>query len=386
MTDKPTQIPVARPFVALQLAEQNQNADGTVWLHLFDTGTFLKDTFREFALTTHDFDTMIQLNKKKRRRKNKARVMLDYNHGSAIGLSPAAGIAAGWLADDNKALQKRNNGRELWGRFELTDRAREQIKANEWKYISPDFIPKKDPFTGESREPELLAAALTNRPATDLAPIDSTQLNIIGASTPNKEADMTREEIQAIVQEAMQANQQQTLLSQQAQPPTPAITATDIATAVAEAMKPVSTKLSEFVDGQDQATKERQITLTLGKHIERGAVAAKEVERVRPLLLSAKDFDAALKGQDEFYAALPDGDSKADKDNTAKGEDNSADSTLLSNIDQFIEKQVAEGKVEHEAIMLAQGKFGQAAFDKWNNKVVAVGDTFYHDHVDEEAA
>lgn len=157
----------------------------------------------------------------------------------------------------------------------------------------------------------------------------------------------------------------------------------DIKTVITDAMKPmtdVSTKLSEFVDGQDEAAKVERIETTLSKHTKRGAVQPKEIERVKPLILGAADFEQALKDQDEFYASLPDGDSKDEKDQKAKGEDN-ADGELKLSFDQSVKAFMKDGKSEPEAIELSIAKHGDEAFAAWNTVIVDASDKFYQEAV-----
>jgi hypothetical protein len=86
-------------------------------------------------------------------------VVLDYEHGSDLGQTPDAAIAAGWL----RSLSVEGN--TLWGEFDLTAKATAHVRAGEFRLCSPTWVMDyRDKRTGESCGPTLLAVGLTNRP------------------------------------------------------------------------------------------------------------------------------------------------------------------------------------------------------------------------------
>ena len=390
---------------------KDDTATGESWLHLFTAGHYLKGTWKEFAIDTKDFDSMIRKYRTNLSSDNGTQVVVDYNHASAFS-SGDDSKAAGWVVDEPTALKKRNKGTELWAKVSLTEKARKEIKAGEWRYISPEFIPRKSMFDDRERTPQLLAIALTNRPATELAEIDSTMLSFhICESTLNEEDEMTADEIRAMSEARDLQPYFSVRLSNLEQPPVQGqvqgqagvqgagmvdadelgkAVALAVGNAVKEQIEPISTKLNQFESERQKEARERQINKTLSKHVERGAVTPEQISAIRDQLMLSTDDEAfvvALQAQDAILSAIPskegdmgeeeapdkpmislngDGDISDNSVgtyvpmNTIQGT-GQADSTVLS-IQKFVDGKKAEGVSEVEAHRLAHRKFGDDKF------------------------
>ena len=433
---------IERPIEqSLVLAKDDVGA-GETWLHLFTEGHYLKGTFKEFSINERDFDSMIRKFRTNLSNENGTQVLVDYNHASIMAPGEE-GKAAGWVVDEPTALKKRKKGKELWAKVSLTDKARKEINDGEWRYISPEFIPRKSLWSDKEQTPQLLAIALTNRPATELAPIDSTMLSFHVTDQPfNKEDEMDRDEVRALIQEVIGPLSTRLSAVETPQVNTGGVNgagmvdtdALDKAVqaaignalpgAIAKGIEPVSTKLSEFEEQREKEARERIINKTLSKHIERGAVTPEQVSAVREMLMLSADDDAftvSLKAQDAIFSAIPsksDTDKEDEKDTTTlsgkdKGdeapdkpmlslsgdgdtEDNGVsfvalneiqgtgkvDSVVLS-IQKFVDTQKENGKTELEALRLAHAKFGD---DKYAAFVQVDDSGFGEGAIDAEAA
>ncbi|MCK3654907.1 hypothetical protein A4G19_03725 [Pasteurellaceae bacterium Macca] len=84
------------------------------------------------------------------------RLMIDYEHQTLfIAQNGQGNPAAGWIT-----RAEYRSGEGLFAEVEWTEKAREHIKAKEYRYISPYFLPADD-----GQVLKLINAALTNRPA-----------------------------------------------------------------------------------------------------------------------------------------------------------------------------------------------------------------------------
>jgi hypothetical protein len=104
-------------------------------------------------------------------------VRMDYEHASAMppyeGSIPSSGVPApGWICDAEVRVGKGGRS-EFWTLCQLGDQLREQIQANEMRFVSIDApLKNKDPVTGEDIGPKLDALAVTNSPfLRDLEPM-----------------------------------------------------------------------------------------------------------------------------------------------------------------------------------------------------------------------
>jgi hypothetical protein len=73
---------------------------------------------------------------------------------------PGDGISAGWITE----LALRENGEQLWGLVEWTDRAAGYIENKEYQFVSPSFVRDHTHKDGRKIGTTLLAAAITNHP------------------------------------------------------------------------------------------------------------------------------------------------------------------------------------------------------------------------------
>ena len=126
---------VSQPFEVLRVGKTNHPAFG-------ETNITEADLDRAVA----NFEAM---------RSAGAEVPIDYDHSFAEG---GSSVAAGWI----KELVRK--GKSLFARVKWTDKAREQISAEEYKYISAEFSEDWADERGDKHGFTLLAAGLTNRP------------------------------------------------------------------------------------------------------------------------------------------------------------------------------------------------------------------------------
>jgi len=125
-------------------------------VQVFRTGKFKHPLYGTFVITDADLDCM-EANFKASRPKTPTELVVDYEHMSAIGNQIAP--AAGWV----KGLIRKAG--ELLAKVSWTGKAAGMIKANEYRYISPEWhMHYKDKESGRDIGPTLLSMALTNRP------------------------------------------------------------------------------------------------------------------------------------------------------------------------------------------------------------------------------
>jgi phage I-like protein/cation transport regulator ChaB len=125
-------------------------------VQVFRTGVFKHPVYGKFTITEQDLDSMVA-NFKENRPKPPTELVVDYEHMSATGAQVAP--AAGWVKD----LFKKAG--ELLAKVAWTDKAAGMIKANEYRFISPEWhMHYRDKENGKDIGPTLLSIALTNRP------------------------------------------------------------------------------------------------------------------------------------------------------------------------------------------------------------------------------
>lgn len=88
-------------------------------------------------------------------------MLVDWEHRSVADDS----AAAGWIEE----LEVRE-GKGVWGRVDWTPRGREQVKAKEFRFLSPVVLGKRD--AGLFHVRRLASVALTNTPALKMAGIE----------------------------------------------------------------------------------------------------------------------------------------------------------------------------------------------------------------------
>ncbi len=94
--------------------------------------------------------------------------VVDYDHQTDFGAQKGVGgraPASGWI----KELDVRDDG--IWGRVEWTESAHAQLKAGEYRYLSPVFTHEKT----SGRVRAILRAGLTNSPNLELAAVASAE-------------------------------------------------------------------------------------------------------------------------------------------------------------------------------------------------------------------
>ena len=102
-------------------------------------------------------------------RKRKADVVVDYDHGTVYAAGSGQPVpAAGWLKQIDAEPDAQG---VLWGLVEFTDKAREMLRAKEYKYISPEIDwGARDNRTGEQQGATITSVALTTRPVLQEMP------------------------------------------------------------------------------------------------------------------------------------------------------------------------------------------------------------------------
>lgn len=151
-----------------------------VWIQLATPGVFRGHPSGPFELNGRVFEQIIA---NFRALKNRE-IPIDYEHASeqdaTSGTIPTQGaVATGWIRD--MKLEAGN----LWGLVYWNDRAAEQIRAGEYKYISPAIrFNTKDRVTGAAAGARLSSAALTNQPFLDGMAAVAAKDVLHGASGP----------------------------------------------------------------------------------------------------------------------------------------------------------------------------------------------------------
>lgn len=157
---------VARVFA---LADFPVEADGgTLRLPIALTGKWVKQTAtgeEQISLTLDDLHMMARNFAKKAN----GEVNVDYDHKSETGADiaepiPSAGKVTALMGPEPFTDSQGVEHYILWGRYEPTARARQFIKAEEYRYTSPCFGIGIDKATGKPQGVTLSTVALTNRP------------------------------------------------------------------------------------------------------------------------------------------------------------------------------------------------------------------------------
>ena len=152
---------------------------GGGWYEIAKTGSWRGHIAGEFELTTKDLNQIVF-----NFQNSNIDIVVDYEHQT---LSGNEAPAAGWI----KELKVENES--LLAKIEWTKRAKEQIKAKEYRYLSPTLI--KDAKDNKSGNPigwYLHSVALTNTPFfQELEPISAKQ-------NQNKESKVSKEELEKL--------------------------------------------------------------------------------------------------------------------------------------------------------------------------------------------
>jgi len=150
-------------WAAIELSDKG--SEKPVWVQLAKAGTFKGHRSGAFTLDSRTF-TEIVANFNATENKQ---IPIDFEH--ATEADPAEGQIAvngapaqGWI----KALDIRAGGTELWGLVEWGDKAREYIKAGQYKFFSPAIrFNSKDRVSGKPVGARMTSGALTNNPFLD---------------------------------------------------------------------------------------------------------------------------------------------------------------------------------------------------------------------------
>lgn len=153
------------------------------WQPIATTGTWSGHAAGKFTLQPEDLETIVA---------NFNRlgldVVVDYEHQSLYGDKAPA---SGWIRHPDGL---RVEDGVLMAYIEWTDAAKAQIKAGEYRYLSPTLVPRgTDPKSGEDVGWTLHSVALTNTPFfNELPPIAAK------SSSKQKETEVTKEQIEAL--------------------------------------------------------------------------------------------------------------------------------------------------------------------------------------------
>jgi phage I-like protein len=153
-------------------------ADGLTSIPIALTGSWVKDGHR-FSITKEDLDDIV----KNFEKRGNGQVVVDYEHASENPAVARGGAipAAAWI----HALSVRPgvDGKEtLYASVDWTPKAKEHIKAKEYRYFSPAIDwGATDKSTGRSKGATLTSGALTNHPFLEDLP--AIQLSDKGSPT-----------------------------------------------------------------------------------------------------------------------------------------------------------------------------------------------------------
>lgn len=134
-----------------------------VWIQLAKTGTFRGHPAGPFELNSKVFEDIVRNFKATQNRS----IPIDFEHASEAdptqGAIPVDGAPAqGWIRD------LRIDGGNLWGLVEWGDKARDYIRAGQYKFFSPAIrFGARDRVTGQQIGARMTSGALTNNPFLD---------------------------------------------------------------------------------------------------------------------------------------------------------------------------------------------------------------------------
>lgn len=144
------------------LSTRDTSEEGRTWIQLAKSGSYAGHPSGPFELTTRVFAEIIG-----NFRAQANPVPIDFEHASeqdpTRGDIPSRGApATGWIHD----LEIR--GSDLWAFVEWLEPAKSQIRAGQYRYISPALrFGSKDRVTGRVIGPKITSAGLTNTPFLD---------------------------------------------------------------------------------------------------------------------------------------------------------------------------------------------------------------------------
>jgi phage I-like protein len=138
-------------------------AEGLVRIPLAKLGRWFKGKL-QFSITRADVSTIVA-----NFRKRAADVVIDYDHGTEYAAGSGQPVpASGWL----KEIEPETDGSGiLWGLAEFTAKAREMLRAKEYKYVSSVINwGARDKTSGEQQGATITSVALTNVPVLEQMP------------------------------------------------------------------------------------------------------------------------------------------------------------------------------------------------------------------------
>jgi len=166
------------------------------WVRIGTPGRWRGHSSGEFELSETDFKQMVI---------NYERlgldIVVDYEHATIF--NPEKAPAAGWIPAEPISLKVEDG--DLWARIEWTETAMEHIKAREYRYLSPVFVPNTpDRVTGENIGWTLHSVALTNTPfLAELDPIANREIK----SKPKENRMNDKEKIADLESQLASANE-----------------------------------------------------------------------------------------------------------------------------------------------------------------------------------
>ncbi len=100
---------------------------------------------------------------------SKVAIPVDYEHASVFS---DRAPASGWIEPGNLEVRKTEDGQhKLWGKIDWTPNAADQVRAREYRYLSPTIVfNTRDRKTAEMTGASLHSVALTNKPFLEELP------------------------------------------------------------------------------------------------------------------------------------------------------------------------------------------------------------------------
>lgn len=168
-------------------AFSSEELKGGVWIHAAPLASYTHPLYGDTTIDETRVDRFIQNFKANVYGQD---IPINYEH---FGMDASKGYkAAGWVTD----IDSREDG--MWWQVKFTDQATEEIKANEWRYFSPEWYEVyTDPITQVKHLDVPSGGALTNQPFfKNQVPLNFSDLAIEVASLPatNEVADWEHSE------------------------------------------------------------------------------------------------------------------------------------------------------------------------------------------------
>ncbi len=155
------------------------NSGLPTWIHIMPAGTFMADDGRgPFVLK--DPASVIKASLRP-----KVDMVVDRDHDLVFAEGKNV-PAAGWVKD----IEFREDG--LWAKVEWTATAIQQIKAKEYRYISPVFTHNKGEIT------RILHISLVNSPALELTAVATKKIKSINNNHKKEEKTMDKKQMEAL--------------------------------------------------------------------------------------------------------------------------------------------------------------------------------------------